>query len=304
MSNQEYDVFLSHNSLDKEVARTIVYYLREQGLKIWFDENQIYVGESLPQAIENAIWDSKSAAICIGNYGLGKWQKEELEILKERQIKQNQIIFPILLLGVPDFPDQREFLWLRRLKYVALTSDNHEQALDELIQGIRNYLNQWATKELKRLRAEKEEAEKELRRIEEEIDRVKTKLETQTMERKKALDWLGSVKNTVEIYGKKALKSFSALEMEVQEKPHKRDEFYKELEVCMDFVYYTFRDENYSYLDEMLIELSLADSFQVYEAAIDLIIREIPGNDRLSKETKNELEDYLDRLKRRILLLV
>jgi len=37
----KYDVFLSHSSKDKAVVRTIAKQLRDDGLRVWFDEWEI-----------------------------------------------------------------------------------------------------------------------------------------------------------------------------------------------------------------------------------------------------------------------
>ena len=48
MSNQRHDVFLSHNSLDKEEVQTVADHLEKQGLQTWLDRDQLYAGNSLP----------------------------------------------------------------------------------------------------------------------------------------------------------------------------------------------------------------------------------------------------------------
>lgn len=118
---QQHDVFLSHNSLDKEEVQIVANYLKKQGLKAWLDRSEIYVGSSLPSEIKEAIYYSKSAAFFIGKHGLGRWQKEELEIL-EIQLAEKQLeIFPILLPGVSEFPNRPEFLSLKRLLWVSFS---------------------------------------------------------------------------------------------------------------------------------------------------------------------------------------
>ena len=48
-----FDVFLSHNSKDKEVVREIAERLRADGLRVWLDDWQIRPGDSIPAKIED-----------------------------------------------------------------------------------------------------------------------------------------------------------------------------------------------------------------------------------------------------------
>ena len=47
-----YDVFLSHSSKDKAVVRPLAERLRQDGLKVWFDERVLKPGDSIPAKIE------------------------------------------------------------------------------------------------------------------------------------------------------------------------------------------------------------------------------------------------------------
>jgi len=50
-----HDVFLSHSAKDKTVVRAIAERLREDGLKVWFDEWVIEPGDSIPAKIEEGL---------------------------------------------------------------------------------------------------------------------------------------------------------------------------------------------------------------------------------------------------------
>jgi len=312
MSNQRHDVFLSHNSLDKEEVQTVADHLEKQGLQTWLDRDQLYAGNSLPLKINKAIFDSKSAAFFIGRHGLGRWQQEELNILEGQRIDEKLEIFPILLPGISEFPNKPELLGLKSRLWIPLITSNDTKALNNLTNGIRNYIHEKATKELERLRKDKEYAEEKLRRIVKEIGQLEGQLSSQTPERKEALDWLSSTRRSVEVYGRKALKTVPDLEKILKEKPNAGEQrFYSELKTCMSFTYSSFKDTTYKYLDEMSIRLTLCDtsiygksaSFEVYETAIDLIVKEIPNGQRLNEVTRKELEDYLMRLRQKLSLL-
>jgi hypothetical protein len=50
-----YDVFLSHSAKDKAVVRPLAERLRQDGLKVWFDEWVLKPGDSIPAKIEDGL---------------------------------------------------------------------------------------------------------------------------------------------------------------------------------------------------------------------------------------------------------
>jgi len=311
MSNQRHDVFLSHNSLDKEEVQTVADHLEKQGLQTWLDRDQLYAGNRLPLKINKAIFDSKSAAFFIGRHGLGRWQQEELNILEGQRIDEKLEIFPILLPGISEFPNKPELLGLKSRLWIPLITSNNTKALNNLTNGIRNYIHEKVKKELERLRKDKEHAEERLRQIVNEIEQLEGQLSLQTPERQKALDWLSDTKRSISSYGRRALKTNVHLEAAVKEKSRAHEQrFYTELENCMYLLIRAFRDSSYRPLDQMLIKLTLSDAshygevanFDVYEAAIDLIREGIP-NKRLTEEVREDLNNYLRYLEERLRFL-
>ena len=55
----QYDVFLSHSSKDKAVVRPLAERLRNDGLKVWFDEWVLKAGDSIPSKIEEGLEHSR-----------------------------------------------------------------------------------------------------------------------------------------------------------------------------------------------------------------------------------------------------
>ena len=131
-------------------------------------------------------------------------------------------------------------------------------------------------------------------------------------ERQEALDWLSSTRKNVKAYGRKALKGSPKLEAAVKEKSGAYEQkFYAELENCIWFAFFSFKDRTYKHLDQMSIRLTLCDTsiygegtnIDVYQAAVDLIIKEIRGSQRLTEAIRTELEGYLVYLKQKLELL-
>src|SRR5882724_4716437 len=50
-----YDVFLSHNAKDKPAVRELAERLKQDGLRVWFDEWGIQPGDSIPLKIEQGL---------------------------------------------------------------------------------------------------------------------------------------------------------------------------------------------------------------------------------------------------------
>ena len=48
----QYDVFLSHSAKDKAVVRPLAERLRQDGLKVWFDEWVLKAGDSARYAVD------------------------------------------------------------------------------------------------------------------------------------------------------------------------------------------------------------------------------------------------------------
>lgn len=105
-----FDVFLAHSSKDKPAIRTIYRQLRARGLSPWLDEEEIAPGTTFQDEIQEAIGKIKTAAICIGGGGLGKWQALELKSFISQCVRRDIPIIPVLLPGVDTIPESLIFL--------------------------------------------------------------------------------------------------------------------------------------------------------------------------------------------------
>ena len=101
--DQEFHVFLSHNSKDKQVVREIARRLRAQGLNPWLDEEQLIGGERWQDALPRGVSDSATCAMFIGPNNLGNWQQEELDLVRNRAATSRDYrMIPVLLPGLPN----------------------------------------------------------------------------------------------------------------------------------------------------------------------------------------------------------
>ncbi|MFQ4134913.1 toll/interleukin-1 receptor domain-containing protein [Nodosilinea sp. PGN35] len=135
MPEQTFDVFLAHNSKDKPLIQQIYKKLRERGIKPWLDTERIAPGDSLLEKIQEAIIQSKTAAICIGSTGVGKWQSLEAQTFIGLCIQQGVKVIPVLLPSVKSVPN--ELFILQNFRFVQFEENlDDEQDFDLLEWGI------------------------------------------------------------------------------------------------------------------------------------------------------------------------
>ena len=93
----EYDVFLSHASEDKDdVARPLALRLQEQGLRVWYDEFELRIGDNLVAKLNAGINASRFGVLVISHNFFGKrWTEYELDTLEYLAVTEDRVLFPI-----------------------------------------------------------------------------------------------------------------------------------------------------------------------------------------------------------------
>jgi small GTP-binding protein len=115
--NNEFHVFLCHNSKDKPIVRELAQKLRDQGVLPWIDEQGILAGDRFAPLLETTIEAVGVVAVIIGPQGLGRWQEMEYHTALQRYIEDRDDagrrrvrVVPVLLPGVPREPQLPAFL--------------------------------------------------------------------------------------------------------------------------------------------------------------------------------------------------
>lgn len=72
-----FDVFLCHNSSDKEAVKKIGRKLQEAGLAPWLDAWHLEAGQRWRGELESQLGSIHCAAVFIGRDGMGPWQDLE-----------------------------------------------------------------------------------------------------------------------------------------------------------------------------------------------------------------------------------
>ena len=96
-TEHQYDVFLSHASEDKDdVARPLAALLRELGLRVWFDEFELRIGDNLVAKLNAGINASRFGILVLSDAFFAKrWTNHELDMLENLWVTEDRIIFPI-----------------------------------------------------------------------------------------------------------------------------------------------------------------------------------------------------------------
>jgi uncharacterized NAD(P)/FAD-binding protein YdhS len=94
-----YDVFLSHSSKDKLVARAIAQQLRDEGLRVWFDEWVIKPGDSIPTKIDEGLESSRVLVLLMSENAFGSdWTNLEVNTARFRDpLNKKQRFVPVRL---------------------------------------------------------------------------------------------------------------------------------------------------------------------------------------------------------------
>lgn len=134
LESRPYDVFLAHNSADKDAVRRVGEQLESLGVRPWIDSEQIRPGQSFQDEIQAAIGQVRSVAVFLGKTGLGKWQLLEVKAALSRCVDSGIPVIPVLLPGVSSVPSSLPFL--SEWHWVKFTKVDETAAVYRLAWGI------------------------------------------------------------------------------------------------------------------------------------------------------------------------
>ena len=150
----QYDVFLSHSAKDKAVVREVAARLKKDGLRVWWDEEQIKPGDSIPAKIEDGLEQSRVLVLCMSANAFGSdWAQLEAGTFRFRDpLNQERRFIPLRLDDAPIKGSLAQFLyinWLpanREQEYVKLLeagrpserrlAPEYQEARDKLLERI------------------------------------------------------------------------------------------------------------------------------------------------------------------------
>ena len=134
-----FDVFLTHSAADKAIVRTLAERLRNDGLRVWFDEWEVRPGDSIPSKIEAGLENSRVLVLCMSAHAFGSdWAKLESGTFRFRDPLNKDRRF--LLLRLDDAPIKGS---LAQFLYINWQAQDREEskgkvAFQELLAAIQN----------------------------------------------------------------------------------------------------------------------------------------------------------------------
>jgi len=94
---RKYDVFISHASDDKdEVVRPLAIALKNRNLRVWYDEFELKIGDSLRQKIDKGLANSRFGIVVLSKNFIRKgWTNYELDGIITKSVNGQQVMLPI-----------------------------------------------------------------------------------------------------------------------------------------------------------------------------------------------------------------
>lgn len=103
-------VFLCHNSINKPQVKEIALRLKEFGIYPWLDEWELRPGFAWQASLEEEIGTINSAAVFIGDDGIGPWQDQEISAFIRQFVKRGCPVIPVILPDCKKAPELPVFL--------------------------------------------------------------------------------------------------------------------------------------------------------------------------------------------------
>ncbi|WP_287919302.1 toll/interleukin-1 receptor domain-containing protein [Comamonas sp.] len=128
-------IFLSHTSADKPFVRQLRKDLLERGVpRVWLDEAEIEVGDSLIAKIEEGLKETRYIGVVLSATSINApWVKKELDIAMNREIASGEVVVLPLLYEKCNIP-----VFLDGKLYADFTkSDDYVDALAKLLRRLR-----------------------------------------------------------------------------------------------------------------------------------------------------------------------
>jgi nucleotide-binding universal stress UspA family protein len=132
---QKFDLFLCHNSEDKGDIRRVNQKLKNLGLRTWFDEEQIELGQVWQDELEKVIASVRCAAVFVGEHGISPWAKAELRAFLSEFADRGCLVIPVLISESGHAPELPRFL--KSMQWVDL-SQGEDRGLERIVRAIRS----------------------------------------------------------------------------------------------------------------------------------------------------------------------
>jgi TIR domain len=117
-------IFLCHSSKDKFFVRELAEKLSAAGVRVWLDEAEINIADSLTAKIGQAIDGMDYFAVVLSRHSVtSEWVQRELQIAMQRELKERKVVVLPLLMEPVELPP-----FLRDKLYADFTGPEHFNA--------------------------------------------------------------------------------------------------------------------------------------------------------------------------------
>jgi len=133
-----WDVFICHASEDKDaVARPLAEALQKRGLRVWYDEFTLKLGDSLRRTIDRGLSESTYGIVILSRTFFTKdWPQKELDGLDVRERDGKKVILPIWHDITKDDVEKYSPMLAGRL--AAQTKDGMRHTVDMIMAVVRD----------------------------------------------------------------------------------------------------------------------------------------------------------------------
>jgi hypothetical protein len=132
----EWDAFISHASEDKPFVAPLARALQRRGLRIWYDDVSLGVGNSLRESIDFGLIRSRYGIVVFSRHYFSKdWTRQEVNGLLSREVGGVRVVLPIWHNVSP--ADVLRFSPILADRVAARSSEDLETVVAKLERAIR-----------------------------------------------------------------------------------------------------------------------------------------------------------------------
>lgn len=133
--------FLCHSSKDKDFVRRLCDSLKKENIDVWFDEHEIYPGDSISEKLQSGIDTSDVFIVILSPAAISSnWVKEELRAALQNRLNMGKTIIPVLLEKCDVPPFLRDTLYIDGQIGFAEIVGVLATAINRHINGLHNSL--------------------------------------------------------------------------------------------------------------------------------------------------------------------
>jgi predicted nucleotide-binding protein len=142
-------VFISYSHADKDLARALAAVLQDRGVRIWIDEGELKVGDSIIERIATAIAEIDFFLVLVSESSRSSnWCRKELALAVSGELGREGVkVLPIRINGA-SMPDA-----LADVYYLDLNAENVNDIADKIVIAIPEHQHERAGHGASRRRA-------------------------------------------------------------------------------------------------------------------------------------------------------